>query len=70
MQVFKHLQEKERERETRMAGGGGGGIGETRVFNKNYRVFSEDISNYPIGVYTVNDSFREKVILFDAIVWK
>ena len=65
MQVFKHLQEKE-ERETQ--GRGVGEIGETHVFSKNYRLFSEDISNHPLGVYTVNNSFREKVILFDEIM--
>ena len=44
-----------------------GEIGETHVFNKNYRFFAEDISNHPLGVYTVNISFRVKVILVDEI---
>ena len=52
-----------------MGGGDGvGEIGEAHVFNKNYRFFSEDISNHSLGVYTVNNSLREKVILFDEIM--
>ena len=45
--------------------GGVGEIGETHSFNKNSRFFAEDISNHPLGVYKVNNSFREKVVLFD-----
>ena len=62
--VFKHLQEKERERRR---GGGWGNRGDPRFQYKLSGFFSEDISNHPLGVYTVNGSFREKVI-FDEIM--
>ena len=64
--MFSNISKRKRERDE---GVGVGEIGETHVFNINYRFFSEDISNHPLGVYTVNDSFREKVI-FDEIMWK
>ena len=67
MQVLKHLQEKERERRGGV-GGAVGEIGETLVFNKNYRFFAEDISNHPLGVYTGNISLRVKVLLVDEIM--
>ena len=58
---FLNISKRKRERQ-------GVDIGETHVFNKNYRFFPEDISNHPLGVYTVNNSFREKVILFDKMM--
>ena len=63
---------RERDTETKGGGGGGGGVVlETSgrpTFSIKLLVFFEDISNHPPGVYTVNKSFREKVILFDEIM--
>ena len=57
-----------RERETRKAGVGLGKSGRPTVSIKTLVFFAEDISNHPLGVYKVNNSFREKVVLFDEMM--
>ena len=63
--MFSNISKRKRERETKGWGLGKSGRPTFSILTIGF--FSEDISNHPLGVYTVNDSFREKVI-FDEIM--
>ena len=59
---FLNICKRKGERQGR-EGGRGGTKKKTHVFNKNCRFF-QHISNHPQGACTVNNSIREKVLLF------